>query len=477
MQGLEVGQAQAGHLLPQWASVNRVVLDLFKHYEPAFNVKRIATGLDLDPVVPLTWGDRALLKRGFGGLLGHAVKHSSPGGLVVVKTTLDGEWVTLRIGENGAAGDDDHTAELLERGAPVPSGDLSIAQDIVAAHGGQIGVETRSGYGSQCVVRLPGVAMENARLSEELEQSRRGGRDLLATLSYELRTPLHAIMGYADLLCEGTFGELSQGQTDTVRRIDQGARELLNLVEGAIDARSKDEDVIAATANMQLPERLHGFCQLAIEALECDTCLALIWQPGSDSFVPTAAAGVQARSEDWFATTRVSPAQVARLLSRDKGPGPVVLSDPRELLPESVTRSLNLNATVLLPIRRGNDLLGLMVLGYGRRNCVFSSDHAHFAEGISDLAGLSVENSLLSEQIDQTQRITADFVSSMSHHSRIPLNVIIGYSDLLHEGEFGLLSNELLSVTKRLRSSGRELLDVINRNLSPDESVLRQYDA
>ncbi len=474
MQGL--GE-EAGHILPQWASVNRVVLDLFKQYEPAFNVKRIGTGLDLDPVVPLTWGDRALLKRGFGGILSHAVKHSVPGGLVVVKTTMSGDYVLLTVGENGGA-DADDAEELLDKPALISGGELGLAERIVRAHGGQIGVDLRRGRGSRCAVRLPAVAMENARLSEELEQSRQGGRDLLAALSYELRTPLHAIMGYADLLAEGTFGRMSRDQIDTVQRIDQGARELLHLVEGAIDARSgADDSEVGADASLRLPERLHSFCQLAIETLECDTCLSFVWQPGSDSFVPAAIAGMIGRADDWFPSARLSPAQVSRLLSRDNGPGPAVLMDPRELLAETVVRDLRLHATVLLPIRRGNDLLGLLVLGYARRSCLFTAEHAHFAEGVCDLAGLAVENSVLSEQLDHTQRLTAEFVSSMSHHSRIPLNVIIGYSDLLHEGEFGPLTDEQLGVTKRLRASGRELLAVINRNLTPDESVLRQYDA
>ncbi len=475
MQGVEL--QQAGHILPQWASVNRVVLDLFKHYEPAFNVKRIATGLDLDPVVPLTWGDRALLKRGFGGILSHAVKHSSTGGLVVVRTALTGEHVTVMVGEQGAAAEIEDAARLLGRPIENADGDIALAQQIVHAHGGQIGVETDRTRGSSCVVRLPGIAMENARLSEELEQSRKGGHDLLTALSYELRTPLHAIMGYADLLSDGTFGELSRDQLDTVDRIDRGAKELLNLVEGAIDARSGDDDVQFANACIELPERLHGFCRLAIEAMECDTCLAFVWRPASDSFVPVAAAGTASRSEGWFSTTRLSPAKISQLLSRETGLGAAVLLDPRELLPESVVRNLRLNASVLLPIRRNSELLGVMILGYARRTCVFSQDHATFAEGIGDLAGLAVENSALSEQIDQTQQITAEFISSMSHNSRIPLNVIIGYSDLLHEGEFGALTPEQASVTRRLRASSRELLDVINRNLSPDEAALRQYDA
>ncbi len=470
-------EGRAGNLLPQWASVNRVVLDLLKHYEPAFNVKRIATGLDLDPVVPLTWGDRALLKRGFGGILGHAVKSSSPGGFVVVRTTLREGFVTFTVGENGAATDDDRVEELLKNPRLYSDDDLAIAREIVTAHGGQIGIDTGDGFHSCCVVRLPGVALENARLSEELEESRRDGRELLATLSYELRTPLHGIMGYTDLLLEGTFGPLTQDQGDTVRRIDQGAKELLGLVEHAIDARSEDGDHLVLGAGVELPQRLQSFCQLAIEALDCDTCLAFVWQPASEVFVPAAGGGLPSRGQEWLANTRLTGAQVARLLPRDQGTGPVIVMEPRELLSDAVSKALGLHSVCLLPVHRNGELLGMLMLGYARRPYVFNAEHRHFAEGISDLAGLAMENSHLSEQIDQVQRVTAEFVSTMSHHSRIPLNIIIGYSDLLHEGEFGPLSGEQKSVTQRLRATSRELLEVINRNLSPDQPESRHYDA
>ena len=467
---------QAGHLLPQWASVNRAVLDLFKHFEPAFHVKRIATGLDLDPTVPLTWGDRALLKRGFSSILGHAVKSSSPGGLVLVRTTLEDGFVTLTVGENGAETDAKRVEELLKSPRLYADADLAVAREIVLAHGGQIGIDTGDGFHSCCVVRLPAVALENARLSEELEESRKDGHELLATLSYELRTPLHGIMGYTDLLMDGTFGPLTRDQRDTVRRIDQGAKELLGLVESAIDGPGDEESLPVGTGE-ELPQRLQGFCQMAIEALDCDSCIAFTWKTATEAFVPTAGAGLLGRRQEWLVNTRLTHGQVSRLLPRGQGNSPVIVMEPRELLSETVTKALGLHSLCLLPIQRGRELLGVMLVGYANRPYVFNAEHRHFAEGISDLAGLAMENSHLSEQIDQIQRVTADFVSTMSHQSRIPLNVVIGYSDLLHEGEFGELTQEQKKVTQRLRATGRELLEVINRNLSPKEPADRHYDA
>ena len=59
--------------------------------------------------------------------------------------------------------------------------------------------------------------------------------DLLAELSNVLREPLHAIVGFAELLRDEMFGPLGNRQRDCVRRIVEGARAQLGLVNALID--------------------------------------------------------------------------------------------------------------------------------------------------------------------------------------------------------------------------------------------------
>jgi PAS domain S-box-containing protein len=85
------------------------------------------------------------------------------------------------------------------------------------------------------IAHLGSLALENARLVEELEKADRLKSDFVANMSHELRSPLHVIIGYHEMLLERAFGPLAVEQEDALRRANRGARELLELVETTLD--------------------------------------------------------------------------------------------------------------------------------------------------------------------------------------------------------------------------------------------------
>jgi len=85
------------------------------------------------------------------------------------------------------------------------------------------------------IAHLASMALETARLVEELERVNRFKSDFVANMSHELRTPLNVIIGYHELLLEGTFGALTTEQTEPLKRADERARELVDLINATLD--------------------------------------------------------------------------------------------------------------------------------------------------------------------------------------------------------------------------------------------------
>ena len=64
--------------------------------------------------------------------------------------------------------------------------------------------------------------------------------EFLSTMSHELRTPIHAVLGYAEMLDDGAFGELNDEQREIVQRITDRARDQFELVAAVLDLSAMD---------------------------------------------------------------------------------------------------------------------------------------------------------------------------------------------------------------------------------------------
>lgn len=64
-------------------------------------------------------------------------------------------------------------------------------------------------------------------------------------VSHDLRTPLHSIVGFSQLLLEGVEGELNPDQQEDVRNILNGAYHLLSLVDDVVDLSKMESGMMA----------------------------------------------------------------------------------------------------------------------------------------------------------------------------------------------------------------------------------------
>lgn len=79
------------------------------------------------------------------------------------------------------------------------------------------------------------IALNNARLVDDLRRADQLKSEFLATMSHELRTPLNVIIGYSELLLDHSFGPLQNEQSEVLRRLRNNADSLLELITSTLE--------------------------------------------------------------------------------------------------------------------------------------------------------------------------------------------------------------------------------------------------
>jgi signal transduction histidine kinase len=102
------------------------------------------------------------------------------------------------------------------------------------------------------------LATDNARLYEEAQEANRLKDEFFATLSHELRTPINAVLGWAQLLTDGVLAGAGQGRA--VQAISRNARaqaqlltdilEMSRIVSGKLELALEDVDVPALALDL-----------------------------------------------------------------------------------------------------------------------------------------------------------------------------------------------------------------------------------
>jgi signal transduction histidine kinase len=126
------------------------------------------------------------------------------------------------------------------------------------------------------------LAIHNAKLFEdlerqgqELEAASRHKSEFLANMSHELRTPLNAVLGYAELIQDGIYGEVPKKMGEVLERIQQNGRHLLGLINDVLDlSKIEAGQLTLAPSDYSMRELVLDVAS-ATEALAAEKKLAL----------------------------------------------------------------------------------------------------------------------------------------------------------------------------------------------------------
>lgn len=188
----------------------------------------------------------------------------------------EGHWSMLTMLITGAAAERRVNVERLQRNddkvvsfaaAPLPDGSLLLSyRDVTDTAMREKALEERN---------------EALLASDKLKS------DFISNVSYQLRTPLNSIMGFADMLNQGIAGKLSDKQSGYLADILNASKTLETLINdildlalieaGTIELDRRDIDVAEVLANVRpLVEERARKARVTIEC-DCDGDIGTVW--------------------------------------------------------------------------------------------------------------------------------------------------------------------------------------------------------
>jgi two-component system sensor histidine kinase BaeS len=139
-----------GDMLPPW---REAALDKGLQWE-----------VEIPPEMPAVDFDADRLAQALGNLISNAIQYTPPGGMIGISAGIETQELWLRVSDNGPGIPPEELTRIFTpfyRGTSstrFPRGmglGLSIARELVTAHGGRLEVESDLGEGSRFTIRLP----------------------------------------------------------------------------------------------------------------------------------------------------------------------------------------------------------------------------------------------------------------------------------------------------------------------------------
>lgn len=137
-------------------------------------------------------------------------------------------------------------------------------------------------------------------------------------------------------------------------------------------------------------------------------------------------------------------------------------SDAPEYFKET-QRKLGIKSIIGIPLKTKNSKRwGVIILSEYQNYRHWTKEEKNLLELIADHISIALMQSNLYSQSQQATKLKSQFIATMSHEFRTPLNAIIGFSDMILTGNYGGLSQKQYQYIENISKSGKHLLNLVN---------------
>jgi signal transduction histidine kinase len=189
-----------------------------------------------------------------------------------------------------------------------------------------------------------------------------------------------------------------------------------------------------------------------------------VWDDQGGRFVLGGGFGIPPAVHAEVVATGVTGALAAA--ARGTWPGALLeVSGPhaQTSVPPVLLERWGVTAALCAPIRRRDEVLGVLCLGLRGRPGPFSARQRRLTLGIAQAAATALENARLITDLQTANRLKSEFVSTMSHELRTPLHVILGFAEMAYDVD--METTQRRECLARIQDAGRDLLSMIESTL------------
>jgi two-component system sensor histidine kinase BaeS len=147
---------------------------VLRPWQEAAKDKHLTWQTDIPLDLPEISADPVRLASVVENLVSNAIKYTHSGGMISIGARVEGEEILIQVKDNGSGIAPEEQQKIFEpfyrgnQGRRFKQGmglGLSIARDLVEAHGGRITLESTSAQGSQFTIHLPLMRIDPTRLA------------------------------------------------------------------------------------------------------------------------------------------------------------------------------------------------------------------------------------------------------------------------------------------------------------------------